>query len=541
MEPIKFIIPAIIILSILLVVVLVYTIHQSRRDRQIQRELKAKTAARPEFVKTPSRPTHVPAPVDDPMLQQVRQALESQNPGADAAEAAKATARGLEPGRSTLRPDDRTPPAGNPAVEVSNLLNDKEASPRWNNESFVTPDAKTRSNNATTAPQPTVSNVVERDDAPKPPKKQTVALNRPFFEDDAPVIPSVAPVENRSSGMAPSEKEEEDILSVLSPQTSAPVPQAPSPVAAPPVSPTRPMPAPPVGSRPPAPTTRPNPALARPTPPVARPAAPAAPRAESAARSAMTAALNRPLTTQIPKVSDAFGLPVEETEPNTAKFRNTSLPVAQRLEAFQNLLKSSEQEERALLIVEAMNDDELEIQLVALQEINARTSNALLDEVIPLIDAPTPQVSIAAIRALESIGGPVVEQALLAALDNANEDVRKEAQRVLVASTNPLLEEQLQEMLAENNPAHIESAARVLSAIGGPEIAELLETRATLLQGNAALQQTLQSLAAFARSTQRKAGSDSLDFANAQEFEFPHSDLDEFSLSLDPELFNPKS
>lgn len=513
MDTITIIISAIIaVLSILLVILLVVLVRQFQKDRDARKELQAHPSGATQTFTPAPRVAHTPTPTSDPTMQAVRQALESQDPGADAS----AAARAQEAQRPALRPDDRTPPAGNPQVEISNLLNDKEAAANWATESLRGTDSPGRSSSATTAPTPTVPEAAAPP-AAAPPKKRTVAMARPFFDEPTNSGPT-APAAPR--GVAPSEQEEEDILSMLSPSASAPKPAPPAPA-----------------QRTHAPTTRPNPALPR--PPGARPPTPAAPRADSPARSAMTAALNRPLTTQIPKISDPFGLPAEESEPNTIKFRDTSLPVAQRLEAFQNLLKASETEERALLIVEAMNDDELEIQLVALQEVNARTSSALLDEVIPLIDASSPAVAIGAIKALESIGGPVVEQSLLAALDNTHDKVRAEAQRVLVSSANPALEEQLSDMLGEDNPRHIESAAEILAGIGGDAIGELLSTRASMLSANPTLQAKLQELSQKARSHSRSGVFPGL--SGAEEFEFPHSDLDEFSLSLDPELFNPKN
>ena len=525
-EPITFIIPAIIILSVLLIVLLVYTIRQFNRDKRIRDELQSRAAAperTPERTPAP-RSSPTPAPPSDPMLQQARRALESATPGDDARAASKITP---EPLRTPLRADDQTPPAGNPRVELSNLLDSREPAPRWLNDTLAAaPEG--RSSSATTNPQPALSSAELAPAAPAPiagdgatpPRKATVALARPFFDEsaDATAAATAQPAQSPSPSVAPSAREEENILSMLTPNAGPAANRAPAPAPA---------------------TTRPNPAQPAPlrTPPITRPAPP--PREPSPARAAMAAALNRPLTSAIPKLPELT--PAQQAAAaNTARFRDQKLPAAQRLEAFQTLLRDSETEERVLLIVEAMNDDELEIQLVALQEINARSSGALLDEVIPLIDAPSAKVAVAAIKALENIGGPVVEQSLLAALDHTSANVRAEAERALIASANPALEDQLRDLISEENAEHVASVARVLAALGGSENAEFLQTRASIETRDPSLRATLETLAQQARTTERTSALDASPFAGAEEVEFRHSDLDEFSLSLDPEIFNIK-
>lgn len=511
MDPIKIIIPAITVLAIVLIVLLVFLYKQIRKDAELKREIRKHTsAAQP--VMTP-RSTHTPAPINDPAIQQARRALESPTPGIDE----EAEERREAP-RQPLRANDRTPAAGNPRVEISNLLNnEKDDAPRWLNDALRAPEGEEPlRKDLPTAPHLTVD--ADEDDstaapAPAGRHKGTVALARPFFEEE----------KGGTKLFTPSATEENEILATLQPTPTKPAiapPPARPPVASSPATSARP-------------SLPPRPGAAGPRP--------IGSRTESPARTAMNAALNRPLATAIPKHNDAFGAVAEEIDPNAASFRDTQLAPAQRLEAFQQLLRKSENEERVLLVIEAMNDDNLEIQLYALQEINSRSAGDLLDEVIPLVDAPNPKVAIAAIKALETIGGPVVDQTLLAALDSNTDAVRAEARRALVASATPLLEEQLQEMLAETGEQRIEAAAAILAGIGGNANAELLETRASLLHGEPALAQKLRELASKSRETVRTNPDAHASFANALEIDFEHTELDEFALSLDPELFNPKS
>jgi len=221
-------------------------------------------------------------------------------------------------------------------------------------------------------------------------------------------------------------------------------------------------------------------------------------------------------------------------------FRNRSRSARERLEAYKELITNAETDEKVLYLVEGINADVMEIQLVALQEITARQDDSLLDEVIPLVDSDEPNVALGAIKALENIGGPIVEQTLLMALDSDSEAVRQRAATALIENASPSLQAQLQDMLQDDDERSVDVASRLLGQLGGPKNAELLEVRASLLKSGSDLQHRVQEAATQARTrAASRATTKENPFESAQEITSTEG-IEEFELSLDPELFNPK-
>lgn len=232
---------------------------------------------------------------------------------------------------------------------------------------------------------------------------------------------------------------------------------------------------------------------------------------------------------------------VPQTPPTPLdQFRNRALSTRERLDAFKSLLSTAESDEKVLYLVEGINADAMEIQLIALQEITAHKDDSLLDEVIPLVDSDEPNVALGAIKALENIGGPIVEQTLLMAIDSDSSAVRDRASAALIENASPSLQAQLQDMLQDDDEKSVDVAARLLGQLGGPENAELLDVRASLLKQGSDLHQRVQAAAQQAKTRdQSRATASSNPFGSAEEVTRTDG-LEEFELSLDPELFNPK-
>lgn len=232
---------------------------------------------------------------------------------------------------------------------------------------------------------------------------------------------------------------------------------------------------------------------------------------------------------------------VPQTPPTPLdQFRNRALSTRQRLDAFKSLLSAAESDEKVLYLVEGINADAMEIQLIALQEITAHKDDSLLDEVIPLVDSDEPNVALGAIKALENIGGPIVEQTLLMAIDSDSSAVRDRASAALIENASPSLQAQLQDMLQDDDEKSVDVAARLLGQLGGQENAELLDVRAALLKQGSTLQQHVLAAAQQAKTReQSRATASSNPFGSAEEVTRTDG-LEEFELSLDPELFNPK-
>lgn len=408
-----------------------------------------------------------------------------------------------EPLRAPAQPSDPTPPSGIPRSELRDLLTDTggradDRTPAGGMGALNAPRRATLDRD--TSPQQPVS--------AQPPRKRTVALHANFLDDDdgpriAPPMPQAAPIPSAAQTRATPPRQ---------PALAAP------PLAAPPVQPTpRPAVAPPAAAPKPAPTPAPS---------------------------------HRPATQVLfdadePLFADPDPEDVTETAPLVShellpgRFRDRRLPAAQRVDAFTQLLAQTEPDEKVLLLVEAINEDLMELQLVALQEITARTQDTLLDEVIPLVESDSPEVALGAVRVLENIGGPVVEQALLASVESTHPSVQARAIEVLADNASTELEAQLQEILQESDPRRVDVAARLLAKLGGPKNAEALDVRAALTPAADPLYETLQRSAAAARAIPQSSARPSRDaFGAAQSV--GGDGLEEFELSLDPDLFSSK-
>lgn len=489
MEPTTLILLAIALLGVILIILVVYLLASGSKGRTPRKRPPAADPRTEDMLKrlqadqqpsTHKPPSHIPGM--DTVNERVSQ-------------------RSQEPGRSAAG-HDATPPAGTARVDVQNPLTGMGRQPRMDQQqtpaggtSFVKPSQPTTSESETAPhrtpspavapPKPSIAPPRPSVAPPKPKKrKRTVAMSAGLFAEQQEAQPAVprkpeAPAEDAwtSTKPAPQRGRDTPVASVLQTPDTA------------------------------APIVEPTPQR---TPQDLRPQDTPAPQEAIAAT------------------------PLD-------RFRDRTLSTRERLDAFTNLLNSAAADEKVLYLVEGINADAMEIQLVALQEITARGDDSLLDDVIPLVDSEEPNVALGAIKALENIGGPIVEQTLLMALESGNADVRNRAATALVENATPSLQAQLHDMLQDDDEKSVEIAARVLGKLGGPENAELLDVRASLLKADTPLQQFVQDAAAEAktRDSSRASTADS-PFGSAEEVQ--HQDgIEEFELSLDPELFNPSS
>lgn len=508
MEPAQIILLAIAAIGLLLLALLFYLLVLMPKERGPRP---------PEVTQAPQPPVHETEPAPRAPLTHI--------PGMDSVHQHDGAAA---PQRAQARPTDRTPPSGIPRSELRDLLTD----------TGVRGDDRTPAGgmSALSAPR---RPAVDRDTAPQqpvsaaPPRKRTVALHANFLDDDGPHIapPTLAPPRPQTAAQTRATPPRQPALSTT--PSEAPIVQpAPRPVATT-VTPRETATLQPAAQ----PTAR----TAAPTPaPTATPSPAAAPAAETRPRPATQVLFDadEPLFAD-PDPDDAQTAQLVSHELLPSRFRDRSRPAAQRVDAFTQLLAQTEPDEKVLLLVEAINEDLMELQLVALQEITARTQDTLLDEVIPLVESTSPEVALGAVRVLENIGGPIVEQALLVSVESAHPTVQARALDVLADNASSDLEEQLHELLQENDPRRVEVAARLLAKLGGPENAEALDVRAALTPAADSLYEILQRSAAAAHAIpQSTARQSDTAFGAAQPVK--SDGLEEFELSLDPDLFGAK-
>lgn len=500
MEPVKIILLAIVVLGIILIALIVYLLASGSKGRSSKKrgtlEAPRSHDVRERLKSEREPPSHIPG------MDTVNQRVE------------RRPAEPLRPGRST----DVTPPSGIATGARAPQVDQDDRTPAGGTSVVQ------KSDDEHTAPQPQISppkpTVAPPKPAPpkRPKRKRTVAMSSGFF------------TEEREAQQA---KKEQAAAATQDAASKEPTPAAgrprDTPVAssaaytgstAPRVSPT-PRSAP--AFEPPAPT---SPAKPVPTSP-AKPAP------------APTPAPATPHDDDTPTATESVSAPAEDT--HIEQFRDTSLPARTRIDAFNALLESTPQDEKVLYLVEGVNADLMELQLISLREITAQKDDALLDDVIPLVDSSEPDVALGAIKALKNIGGPVVEQTLLMALESNHASVREEASNALIENATPSLQAQLHEMLQDDDENSVEISAKLLGALGGPQNAELLDVRASLLPAESPLKTTVTSAATHAKTRDHSRATGSHDpFGGAEEITTDDG-IEEFELSLDPELFNPKS
>lgn len=495
MEPAKLLLLAIALLGIILIILIVYLLASGPNGRASKERAKPEAQRRQDMLKRLQAEQ-----------QQAQREPPSHIPGMDTVNQRLDDAAPAEPVRRA-RPSDVTPPAG---LTTDARQPHDDRTPAGGTSFVATSPADDAA--ADTAPQPQVS-------PPKPsiapptiappsratPRKRkhgTVAMSSGFFAEEREAQstqkpPAPTPRPSDASSKAPS-----------FPGRSRDTPVASSAAytgsAAPPVSPTPRQ----------APTPTPGPRTRPATPPLREtPARPTAPVQVEA--------------------------PAEPTD--IERFRDPSLSTGERLDAFKQLLVGSSSDENVLYLVEGINSEVMEIQLLSLQEITARGDDSLLDEIIPLVESKEPNVALVAITALENIGGPVVEQTLLMALESSNPSVRERASQALVDNATPSLQAQLHDMLQDDEESSIEIAAKLLGELGGPQNAELLEVSASMLPPSSPIKQTVLDAAAKAKTRDSSRASGSHDPFGGAEDVTSSEGIEEFELSLDPELFNPKS
>lgn len=492
MDPTKLLLLAIAILGVILVALLIYLLVIAPRGR-------SKNLGR-----TPAAPRPLSAPEE-----QAKQPI-THVPGMDSVN--EHASNPAATAREKAGPTDVTPPAGISRSDLRELLTDT-GTRRPADGDTLTPAGGMGS---LAAPRTTV----DRDTAPQPslakpptpsepPRKRTVALNASFFDDEPTERPSIAPP---APGVSPARRVAPPVPAVATPRS------VPTPATAPTVTPTpRSAPSTPAAAIDPLADILPEVLPVEDGQTLIKKDAPSAPEGDGPTEQLLSPAL-------LPE-----------------RFRDKSLPPHYRVEAFTNLIAQCAPDERPLYIVEAINDDLDALKIVALQQITGGTHDALLDEVIPLVESPSADVALVAVQALANIGGPVVEQALLAALECPHANVKTYATQALLNNATPELEEQLHEMVNEDDNKQVEIAANLLAKLGGDLNAEVLEVRASLTPSNSPLQAKLQEAAAQARTVKRAAPAPSDDPFGTGESVDLAGGLEEFELSLDPELFNPKS
>lgn len=522
MEPAKLILLAIAAIGVILLALLFYLLVIIPRGRRAQKPSAPAPhpgfgGAVPPFEDLPKQPlTHIPG------MDSVHQHGESDSSSA----------------RERVRTSDLTPPSGIPRSELRDLLTDTGARPDDRTPAGGMPPLgaprRPAASDLDTAPQAPLRSA-------EPPRKRTVALHSRFLEEeDGGAGPSLAAPKPRTLAAPtpqapPAIGRPSPITGLAEPTRSQATPTPVSGTATHRPFPIRPVEAPPAAVDP-APQAPPLTPIKETITPVAPPADPFGIQDLFSADESLFQAPEMDEDTRTEQVLPHEILPI--------RFRDRGQPVGARVDALQQLLAQTEPDEQILLLVEAINDEEMEVQLIALREITPDTANSMLDEVIPLVESPSADVALHAVKALESIGGPVVEQAILVALESPHAPVRAHASNVLVKHATEDLEEQLHEMLNESDGSRVEIAAQLLARIGGPQNAEVLDVRVSLTPATDPLYEVLQKSAAAARSidrSQAQASSSDDNFGEAETVSFGTDDMEEFELSLDPELFNPKS
>lgn len=497
MEPAKLLLLAIALLGILLIVLLVYLLASGPNGRMSKERPTPEAQRRQDMLKRLQAeqqqsqrepPSHIPG------MDTVNQRIDS------------APADTLR----TATPTDVTPPAGL-TTDVRQPRIDHDSATPAGGTSFVAKPSSSAPM-ADTAPQPQVSPAKPTiappsiappsRPAPRKRKRGTVAMSSGFFAEEraaqqaqkAPT-PTAAPIDEAAKAPSFTGQSRDTPVASSAAYTGTTAPR---------VSPT--------------PRQAPSPE------PLAHPAKPT-PR-------------ETPATATRPVELDA---PIPAEQSGIERFRDHSLSTNERLDAFKQLLVGAGTDENALYLVEGINSDVMEIQLLSLQEITARGDDSLLDEVIPLVESSEPNVALGAITALENIGGPVVEQTLLMALESANPSVRERASQALIDSASPSLQAQLHDMLQDDSEDSVALAAKLLGELGGPQNAELLEVSASMLPASSPIKQAVLEAAAKAKTRERSRATGSHDPFGGAEDITSSDGIEEFELSLDPEIFNPKS
>lgn len=218
-----------------------------------------------------------------------------------------------------------------------------------------------------------------------------------------------------------------------------------------------------------------------------------------------------------------------------------------RLSALDRVLKTGARDDVLHVLLTGLNSAHLTLQIRALEEISLRGDEQLLDDVIPMLESENEDIAMSAVVALESIGGPIVEQALLAGLDSRHLAVRRKITSSFVALNSAVVENSLIEMAADSEPRRARIALQVLGECGRQASLEALRSllsiqtpssqiRSDIQEANRKIQLRIEGSSGTAEypSFQTEGG------AGQQAVDQPTGGDDEFSLTLDPDLFKPK-
>jgi flagellar basal body-associated protein FliL len=215
-----------------------------------------------------------------------------------------------------------------------------------------------------------------------------------------------------------------------------------------------------------------------------------------------------------------------------------------RLASLQRIVASGKREDQLHVLLTALNSEQLALRVRALEEISNRGDKELLDDVIPMVESENEDVAMSAVVALESIGGPIVEQALLAGLDSKHPAVRRKIIRSFTELDSNVVEEQLIEMAADDDPRRARIALQALGECGKHAALEALRSLMSMQTPDSKIrsdiEEAIRKIQLRVEGTSGTAEYPSFETeggAGQQALDKPTGGEDEFSLTLDPDLF----
>ena len=244
---------------------------------------------------------------------------------------------------------------------------------------------------------------------------------------------------------------------------------------------------------------------------------------------------------QTARVRVLSAISLQDREVLEALYQDPSVDAGSRMRALRALIDLQEDDEVPMTLVQAVNEGADRLRVAALEAIGERGVHSLLDEVIPLVDHESEEVALAAVEALTSMGGNVVEHALVAGLESHSARVRERVVRALSEMDSHAAEPQLIDMLSSDDVTFVHSAAEALGQLGSGEAIEVLRTVMMMSPDDT----ELTVLATNAIAAIRERGADVPRKQPEESSAGEHIEVngetggdDEFSLTLDPDLFN---
>lgn len=218
-----------------------------------------------------------------------------------------------------------------------------------------------------------------------------------------------------------------------------------------------------------------------------------------------------------------------------------------RLSALERMVKSGSRDDVLHVLLSGLNSPRRALQIRAMDEISLRADEQLLDDVIPMLESEHEDIAMSAIVALESIGGPIVEQALLAGLDSKHLAVRRKITGIFVDLNSPVIENSLIEMSADADARRARIALQALGECGRMASLEamrsLLSIQTPSSQIRSDIQEAIRKIQLRVEGSSGTAEYPSFQIeggAAQQAVDQPTGGDDEFALTLDPDLFRPQ-